>query len=276
VALREANILQAEALVKRSQDQLRTLLNLDVDAAVKGQVPVPADKPEFKPYAITLEEALAKAMARRPDLETSKATIATKSVNFRFARTSACPARPPVGQDQPGISGQQFTYDPNNPFLPPSRGTRAAPRRHSAIRSNSSITTDGRGNADHPFGTSWVKQLRVRQARPRAGQARLKTQEQQVFLDVSDAVRTLETAAKSADAYRIRPRARGAAARGRDEEAQLGMSTNLFRPSIPGRPGRRPVRSCGHWSTTTSPGQDRPGDGTTLEDRDITLTDYIK
>jgi len=44
VARREADILQAEALVKRSQDQLRALLNSGVDPASRSQVLLPADQ----------------------------------------------------------------------------------------------------------------------------------------------------------------------------------------------------------------------------------------
>ncbi len=91
VARREADILQAEALVKRSQDQLKTLLNLGVDPSAQGQNLLPADKPELKPFTITLEEAYVRAMARRPDLETAKSTIGAKMVNFRFAKNQLLP-----------------------------------------------------------------------------------------------------------------------------------------------------------------------------------------
>ena len=59
-------------------------------------------------------------------------------------------------------------------------------------------------------------------------QARLKIQDQQIYLEVSDAVRTLETAAKSVDAYRI---ARELAERQLEAEMKklnVGMSTNYF------------------------------------------------
>ena len=59
-------------------------------------------------------------------------------------------------------------------------------------------------------------------------QARLKNQEQQIYLEVSDAVLTLETAAKSVDAYRI---ARELAEKRLEAEMKklaVGMSTNYF------------------------------------------------
>ncbi len=231
VARREADILQAEALVKRSQDQLRTLLNLDVDAAVKGQVPVPADKPEFKPFAITLEEALAKAMARRPDLETSKSTIATKIGQFPLRQEPALPQLDlQLVKTSPGISGQQFSYDPNNPFLPPVPGDpgSASEAFRDTLKFLYNNWTAG-VTLTIPFGEILGKanyayaKLDLEQA-----QARLKTQEQQIFLEVSDAVRTLETAAKSVDAYRIARELAEKQLEAEMKKLNVGMSTNYF------------------------------------------------
>jgi outer membrane protein TolC len=280
VALREANILQAEALVKRSQDQLRTLLNLDVDAVARGQAPVPVDKPGFKPYAITLEEALAKAMARRPDIETAKATIATKSVDFRFAKNQRLPQLDlQLVKTSPGISGQQFSYDPDNPFLPPVEGD---PGSASAAFRDSFKFLYNNWTAGVtltiPFGDVIGKanyayaRLDLEQA-----QARLKTQEQQVFLEVSDAVRTLETSAKSVDAYRI---ARELAERQLEAEMKklnVGMSTNYFvlqYQDALATARSLELRALVDYNVALA--KIAQVTGSTLEDRDITLTDYIR
>ena len=280
VALREANILQAEALVKRSQDQLRTLLNLDADRAILGQALVPADKPELKPFAITLEEALAKAMARRPDLETSKATIATKSVNFRFAKNQRLPQLDlQLIKVSPGISGQQFIYDPNNPFLPPVPGdpgsASAAFRDTFRFLYNNwtagvTLTVpfgDVVGRADYAYA-----KLDLEQA-----QARLKSQEQQIFLEVSDAVRTLETAAKSVDAYRI---ARELAERQLEAEMKklnVGMSTNYmvltYQDTLA---SARSLELKALVDYNVAMAKIAQVTGTTLEARNITLSDYIR
>ncbi|OGD13281.1 MAG: hypothetical protein A2W20_03820 [Candidatus Aminicenantes bacterium RBG_16_66_30] len=280
VARREADILQAEAQVKRSQDQLRTLLNLDVDAAVQGQALVPADKPEFKPFAITLEEALAKAMARRPDLETSKATIATKSVNFRFAKNQRLPQLDlQMVKTSPGISGQQFTYDPDNPFLPPVPGD---PGSASAAFRDSFKFLYNNWTAGVtltiPFGDVIGKaNLAYARLDFEQAQARLKTQEQQVFLDVSDAVRTLETAAKSVDAYRI---ARELAERQLEAEMKklnVGMSTNYYVLEYQDRlASARSLELRALVDYNVAVAKIAQVTGSTLEDRDITLTDYIK
>jgi outer membrane protein TolC len=256
------------------------LLNLDVDAAVRGQLVVPADKPELKPYAITLEEALAKAMARRPDLETAKATISTKSVNFRFAKNQRLPQLDlQLIKTSPGISGQQFIYDPENPFgdpVPGDPGSASAAFRdtfkflYNNWTAGVTLTIpfgDVVGKANYAYA-----KLDLEQA-----QAILKTQEQQVFLEVSDAVRTLETAAKSVDAYRI---ARELAERQLEAEMKklnVGMSTNYFVLTYQDAlASARSLELRALVDYNVARANIAKVTGSTLEDRDITLTDYIR
>jgi outer membrane protein TolC len=231
VARREADILQAEAMVKRSQDQLKTLLNQGGDPSAKGQNLRPADTPSFKPFTISLDEAFEKAMARRPDLEVAKSTIETKRINFRFAKNQILPQLDlQLVKASPGISGAQFIYDPNNPFLPPTPGDAgsAAQAFKDTFRFLYNNWTAGLtltipfgdvvGRANYAYAKLDLEQT----------QARLKNQEQQIYLEVSDAILTLETAAKSVDAYRI---ARELAARQLEAEMKklaVGMSTNYF------------------------------------------------
>jgi len=231
VARREADILQAEAMVKRSQDQLKTLLNQGGDPSAKGQNLRPADTPSFKPFTITLDEAFEKAMARRPDLEVAKSTIETKRINFRYAKNQLLPQLDlQLVKASPGISGAQFIYDPDNPFLPPTPGDAgsAAQAFKDTFRFLYNNWTAGLtltipfgdvvGRANYTYAKLDLQQT----------QARLKNQEQQIYLEVSDAVLTLETAAKSVDAYRI---ARELAEKQLEAEMKklaVGMSTNYF------------------------------------------------
>ena len=231
VARREADILQAEAMVRRSQDQLKTLLNQGGDPSAKGQNLRPADTPSFKPFTISLDEAFEKAMARRPDLEVAKSTIETKRINFRYAKNQLLPQLDlQLVKASPGISGQQYIYDPDNPFLPPTVGDpgSAAQAFKDTFRFLYNNWTAGLtltipfgdvvGRANYTYAKLDLQQT----------QARLKNQEQQIYLEVSDAVLTLETAAKSVDAYRI---ARELAEKQLEAEMKklaVGMSTNYF------------------------------------------------
>jgi outer membrane protein TolC len=280
VAKREADILQAEALVKRNQDQLRTLLNLGVDPTALGQDIVPADKPEFKPYSITFDEAFARAMAHRPDLESAKATIETKSVNFRFAKNQRLPQlNLQLVKTSPGLSGQQYIYDPDNPFAPPTPGDpgSASAAFRDAFKFLYNNWTAG-VTLTIPFGDVFGQanyayaKLDLQQA-----QARLKTQEQQVFLEVSDAVRTLETAAKSVEAYRIARELAEKQLEAEMKKLNVGMSTNYFVLTYQDALAlarSAEMRALVDYNVAVA--TIARVTGSTLEERNITLADYIK
>jgi outer membrane protein TolC len=280
VARREADILQAEAMVKRSQDQLKTLLNLEADPEARGQSILPADTPTFKPYQISLDDALTQALARRPDLAAARTSIDTKRVNFRFAKNQLLPQLDlQLVKASPGISGAQYIYDPDNPFLPPTPGDPGSASqafrdtfrfRYNNWTAGVTLTIplgDVVGRANYTYA-----KLDLEQA-----QARLKTQEQQIFLEVSDAVLTLETAAKSVDAYRI---ARELAQKQLEAEMKklaVGMSTNYFVLTYQDAlASARSLELRALVDYNVAVANIAKVTGSTLEARNITLGDYIR
>ncbi len=280
VATREAGILQAEASVKRNQDQLRTLLNLGIDAEALAQDIVPSDLPAFKPYSITFEEAYTRALARRPDLETARSTIATKAVNYRYAKNQRLPQLDlQLIKASPGISGRQYIYDPANPFGDPigvveGSASQAFKDSFKFLYNNwtAGVTlTIPFGDVVGKAGYAYAK-LDLEQA-----QARLKTQEQQIFLEVSDAIRSLETAAKSVDAYRIARELAEKQLEAEMKKLNVGMSTNYFVLTYQdalATARSSELRALVEYNLALA--NIAKVTGSTLEERDITLTDYIK
>jgi len=231
VASREAGILQAEALIKRRQDQLKALLNLAADPGGAAQVIVPADKPDFKPYAITLDEALEKAMAMRPDLDSVKYAIATKRIDARYAKNQILPQLDlRLSKTSPGVSGDRFIYPDDNPFLDPIGVVEGSPSEafRDAFKFLYNNWTVG-VTLTLPLGDVFSR-ARYAQAKLDLDQslARLKLQEQQVYLEVSDAVLTLETAAKSVDAFRIARELSEKRLEAEMKKLKVGMTTNYF------------------------------------------------
>ncbi len=280
VAKREADILQAEALVKRNQDQLRTLLNLGADPAGAKQDILPVDAPTFEPFAINLDEAYAQALARRPDLDASRALIENKAVNFKFAKNQRLPQLDlQLSKMSPGISGQQYIYDENNPFLPPTLGPSgsASEAFRDAFKFLYNNWTAG-VTLTIPFGDVLGKagyayaKLDLEQA-----QAQLKTQEQKIFLEVSDAVRTLETSAKAVEAYRIAREFAEKQLEAEMKKLSVGMSTNYF--VLQYQDALAIARSAEIQSLVTynlAKANIAKVTGTTLEQRNISLGDYIR
>jgi outer membrane protein TolC len=241
---------------------------------------VPADKPEFRPFEITFEEAFARAMAARPDLEVAKTTIETKAFNFKIAKNQRLPQLDlQLTKMSPGLSGQQFIYDPDNPFLPPTPGDpgSASAAFRDAFKFLYNNWTAGVtltipvGDVIGKAGYAYAK-LDLDQA-----QARLKTQEQQVFLEVSDAVRTLETAAKSVDAYRVARELAEKQLEAEMKKLNVGMSTNYFVLQYQDALAvarSSELRALVDYNVAVA--NIAKVTGTTLETRNITLSDYIR
>ena len=86
VASREADILQAEALIRRNEDLLKNIINISEEEKVAPQKIVPLDKPTFIKREISLEEASKQALVSRPDLKIKTTEIETKELNFSVAK----------------------------------------------------------------------------------------------------------------------------------------------------------------------------------------------
>jgi outer membrane protein TolC len=108
-------------------------------------------------------------------------------------------------------------------------------------------------------------------------QARLKTQEQQIYLEVSDAVRTLETAAKSVDAYRVARELAEKQLEAEMKKLNVGMSTNYFVLTYQDAlASSRSLELRALVDYRVALANIARVTGTTLETRNITLADYIK
>ena len=232
VAQREADILVAEALVKKSEETLRSVINLGAEAEMAGALVVPSDKPVFTPTAVTLEEALNAARARRPDLQIAQTTIETRRLSLRVARNGLLPQvdlnlsywSPGISGDRLIVSGDDFL----NPIILGMVKGSASDSLKNAMKFSYSNWDVGL-TLTVPLGDV-LSRANYAQARLELDQslASLKTQEQQVFLDVSDAVRSVETDAKKVNAFRL---ARELAAKRLEAEMKklgVGLTTNYF------------------------------------------------
>jgi outer membrane protein TolC len=232
VAQREADILQAEALVHRSEEVLRNIVNLPAERPDEALNVVPSDTPAFRPFAVSYEEALAKAMLKRPDLAAAKTTIDTKQVNFSFARNQLLPRLDlNLSYISPGVSGDRILYLNDDPFsgvvIGKEEGSSWDALRDATrfLYKNWSIGL----TLSVPIGDI-VSRSNYALARIdlQQAEARLKLQEQQIALEVSDAVRSVETDAKRVEAYRV---ARELAERRLEAEMKklgVGLTTNYF------------------------------------------------
>ena len=232
VAQREADLIQAEGLIARSEEVLKTVINLAAETDARAIRVVPTDLPVFAPAGLTLDEALGKAQARRPDLTILKSTIETKSLNLDVARNQMLPSLDfQVAYSSPGISGDRLLYLDDNPFLGQVIGKVPGSRTDSLrdafkfLYHNwnvgltlsvplSAFTT----KADFAYAKTDLRQSELR----------LKQLEQQIDLEVSDAVRTIETNRKRLEAYRLATELAQKSLDAETKKLAVGLSTNYF------------------------------------------------
>ncbi|NIM57334.1 MAG: TolC family protein [Candidatus Aminicenantes bacterium] len=231
VASREADILQAEALTRRNEDVLRDLLYLTEEGEMSTKRIVPSDKPTFIQRDISLDEALKEALEKRPELRMKKISIETNKLNMGVAKNQMLP-----GLDlqfsywSPGLSGDRILYQNNNPFegvIGAEEGSPADSLRDAFKLLYDNWTIGLTLSIPLSSFTSRADYVRAKMEMEKS-QLELESTEKQIFLEVKNAVRDIETNAKRVQAYRL---ARELAEQRLDAEVKklnVGLTTNYF------------------------------------------------
>lgn len=232
VASREADILQAESQIKSNEDLLKTIINLNDEKDLERIKIVPGDKPEFIEREITLGEALKEALARRPDLEMTKIDIENKQLNLSVARNQMLPElNLRVSYWSPGLSGDRLIYLGDD-FI---TGEIIGKEEGSATGS----LKDALGLLYNNWTIGLTLSLPLSSFTTRAEYARskveldqsltkLKNLEQQISLEVRNAVRDIETNVKTVQAYRLAREFATERLQAEEKKLNVGLTTNYF------------------------------------------------
>lgn len=232
VATREADILQAEALVNNNDDVLKTIINMGTEEDLRLMTIKPIDQPSNKKTDISLDSALKTAMDNRPDLESLKWSIKSRDVDFVYAKNQLLPYIDfEASYWSPGISGTQILYQDNNPLTDIVVGTIPG--------GSSDALKDALGfkyrnwsatfNISLPLDTLFSRALYA-QAKMNLEQAklRLQNQEQQIFLEVSNGVRAVQTDFKRIQAYRVARELAEKKLDAEEKKLKVGLTTNYL------------------------------------------------
>jgi len=233
VSTREADILEAEAMVRNSEDLIKTYMNLEAEMARATAVHiVPTDGPDVARHEISLEEALGAALVSRPDLQAAKVSLSSKQLNVTYARNQLFPdLRLQASYWSPGISGTQILYEGGNALtgkvigVIPGAGDQALKDAMDFKYKNWSVglTLTFPMNLVFSREAYVLSKLDFDQTR-----LRLKNQEQQVFLEIRTAVRTVETNYQRIQAYRAARENARKKLEAEEEKLKVGLSTNYF------------------------------------------------
>ncbi|HUT08584.1 MAG TPA: TolC family protein [Candidatus Latescibacteria bacterium] len=126
VAGYEDRILSARLQAEKTEDRLKALLNMPVAGAGAGAAVapeealvtlVPADKPEAEKRVVTLDDALATALAERPELARTNAMIANAATDVGYFKNQLLPRLDlNLSLWSPGQSGVKYVYLDDNPL----------------------------------------------------------------------------------------------------------------------------------------------------------------
>lgn len=233
VSTREADIIEAEAMVKNYEDQLKTILNLAAEYPDLKKVKViPLDLPDIKKKEISYEEALRIAFQKRPDLQAAKIDLENRQFTLSYAKNQLLPdLRLHFAYWSPGISGDQILYKDNNALTGIIVG-RIQGRKTDALK-------DALNFRFKNWSAAVVVSLPINSVFTRAyyaqaklsldqAQLRLKNQEQLISLEISNAVRAVETNYQRAQAYRAARELAEKKLEAEQEKLKVGLSTNYL------------------------------------------------
>ena len=233
VSTREADILEAEAAVRNNEDLLKTLINLQAENPEAAALRlVPSDSPSDSKPNVDVDQALREAYANRPDLQAARVGMSTSRFNLSYARNQLNPDLSLTASFwSPGISGTQLLYENNNALSGkiigtiPGGGNQALKDALALKYKNWSVGLSLTFPLNTVFSRAAVTQanLELEQA-----QLRLKNREQQVFLEIRTAIRTVETNYLRIQAYRLARENAAKKLEAEQEKLKVGLSTNYF------------------------------------------------
>jgi len=116
-ASRRAEILEAQAALENSRDELFSTINLGAESIGADIVIKAGDDPQCEERAVDAAEVLQQALANRPDYLNTAVRLASKNLELGYARNQLLPAlNLNVQYWSPGLAGTQIVYRDNNPL----------------------------------------------------------------------------------------------------------------------------------------------------------------
>ena len=232
VAEREADLLQAEALIIRTEEELKVLVNIAAEGDPSLKKIAPQDKPDFAAYKISQEEALKQARDRRPDLKVIQKNIESRELRLSVARNQLLPSLDlKFSYWSPGLGGDLLLYRDNDPFTGIVVGTQKGGAGNALSDALQLLYNNWNVGLtlSIPLSSFLTKaDFAYAQTDLNQNQIKLKNLEQHVGLEVSDAVRMVETNAKRVEAYRVARELAEKTLEAEVKKLQAGRSTNYF------------------------------------------------
>ncbi|HOW86015.1 MAG TPA: TolC family protein [Candidatus Aminicenantes bacterium] len=232
VATREADLIQAEAQIQSNEDQLKLLLHITGEEDKATTALVPKDKPTYVARQADLEEALAAAIENRTDLKIAKYGLETDRLNLGYAKNQVLPDLSfSASYSSPGIDGTRLIYSNNDPIygdvidtIPGDIGG-ALKQTFKMQYPNWNVGLTLSLPLANVFSRAALAQARLNL---RQSMLDLENQKDQIYVEVKNAVRSVEANYKRILAYTKARELAEQKLAAEEEKRRVGMSTNYM------------------------------------------------
>lgn len=230
VASREEAIILAENSVQNFEDQLKTLMNLPGEQEDWSTPIRPADKPEFALQRVSEEEMVSAALEKRPDILQAKIDVQGKEINVTYTKNQLRPDLSLFVQaGTTGVGGNLFLREDDPPYnvigvIPGGYGDALS----DLFKYKNPNWTVG-FNFTLPLGNNAAEAAHEQAALAKLQSAlRIKNVEQQIYQEVRNACRQLETGRKRVEATQAALRLAEKKLEAEQKKYSVGLSTNYF------------------------------------------------
>jgi len=223
LASREVQLTAAEDRINNVQNNLRALISNDRNAEIWKQTIIPTETPEFKEYQIALDGAIDTAMSSRPELEQLDLNIQKNDINYDVnASRRKWQVDLVAGLGAQGVSTPNRDPKTNPDFY-------GGPMQSYWVLFNGGFTNWSVGlNLSIPLkNKSTDSQLAQLSIQKRQLLMNRKSLEQQILVEVRNAVQALGTSKKSVQQARVARELAQEQLVGEEKRFQAGLSENF-------------------------------------------------
>ncbi len=210
IANREAGVIAAQRQVQDNEDRLKRALNLPTNITSWNRRIRPKDQPTVIRRAPNLQKSFSIALKNRPDYEEEKIDLENRNIQTRFAKNQLLPLLDLKGSIDLNGLNKEFS---------------------------GSVDDLGRGEFykweigitfEFPLSNRAARSTLLRRKMEKArALLRLKNLEQQIFLEVREAVRAILTAQKQVDSTRAAQVLAERQLEAEEKKFTVGLSTNF-------------------------------------------------
>jgi outer membrane protein TolC len=233
VRLRQAEILEAEAQIKNNEELLKTIVNLSAEMDdIRNVRIVPTDTPTVDRMDVNFDQALETAVRNRPDLQSLRIDLKNREFDLSYAKNQLLPdVRLQFSYWSPGLGGDQILYQDGNALSGIVIGT-VAGNKTSALKDalnfaykNSSIGVTVTLPVSNVLSRAYRAQAKINLDQTKL---RIQDQEQQLALELGNAVRAVETNFLRTQAYKAARELAQQKVEAELEKLKVGMSINYL------------------------------------------------